>query len=103
MLMEKYVIAQIEVISGDLIQWRAVSVPSGDSGSGFVTVKPIIAKILIKVLNVQPTVWITIFSTPDVQMSKVIQTKWYHQILHEFKARDNIFIITNHQLLINHQ
>ena len=49
-------IAQIEVISGDLIQWRAVSVPSGDSGSGFVTVKPIIAKIQIKMLNVQPTV-----------------------------------------------
>ena len=81
MLMEKYVIAQIEVISGDLIQWRAVSVPSGDSGSGFVTVKPIIAKIQItdiKVLNAQPTMRITIFSTPDVQMSKVILTKWYH-------------------------
>ena len=34
----------------------------------------------IKVLNVQPSVGITIFSTPDVQMSKVIQTKWYHHI-----------------------
>ena len=44
----------------------------------FVTVKPIIAKIQItdiKVLNAQPTMRITIFSTPDVQMSKVILTK----------------------------
>ena len=59
MLLEKYVIAQIEVISCDLIQWRAVSVPSGDSGSGFVTVKPISyyrQDTEIKVLNVQPTV-----------------------------------------------